>query len=476
MIKSNNLKIAIFSAECSPFIKVGGLGDVIGSLPIALKNLGLNVIIIIPYFKKIKINKKKKVSFKIKFNNKQEIVNIYQDKLPNSNLSIYFIDNRHYITSLPIYGNNSKKYLFFSFAAIEAMKQIKFQPDIIHGNDNQMGMISNLIKNFYNNKDDFFKKTKTIFTIHNLQYQGIRNSTILKYINNDFFKKFIRKNTLNFMEQAILTYDKITTVSPTYAKEILNPTYSYGLDKILKKRKNDLVGILNGIDENLFNPETDKFIKKNYNIKTLKNKIINKTYLQRIIGLPVNKKIPLIGMINRLVQQKGIDLITEKIIKLNSQFIILGTGDKKYEKYLIKLYKKYPTKLAVKIDFNLELAQQIYAGSDIFLMPSYFEPCGLGQMIAMKYGSVPIARDIGGLHDSIINYNSRSANCLKKANGFLFKDFSPDALHNTIEKALNIYYDYNKWILLQKNGMAQDFSWKKSAKKYLKLYKIALNK
>ncbi|MCK4554124.1 glycogen synthase, partial [Candidatus Parcubacteria bacterium] len=267
---------------------------------------------------------------------------------------------------------------------------------------------------------------------------------------------------INFMVQGVLNAGLINTVSPTYAKEITTSIYGASLDNIIKKRKNDLYGILNGIDIKFFNPSKDKFIKQKYSIKTLNKKTANKLALQKQLGLPPDKNIALIGFISRLVWQKGIELITEEIVKnTNCQFAILGTGQKKYEKQLKQLTKKYPDKFRAQIMFDIKLAQQIYASSDIFLMPSRFEPCGLGQMIAMRYGAAPIARATGGLDDTI---NTKV--------GFKFNDFSAEALLKTLQKALRVYYNQpKKWRDLQINGMKKDFSWNKSAKEYLKLYR-----
>ncbi|MFH1426942.1 MAG: glycogen/starch synthase, partial [Patescibacteria group bacterium] len=288
---------------------------------------------------------------------------------------------------------------------------------------------------------------------------------------------------INFMVQGILSADKITTVSPTYAKEILKPELGVGLDNILRKRKRNLSGILNGLDIDLFNPATDGNLKVNYSIEGEKpasvllrrSKAKNKTWLQKKVGLPVDENKALVGFVSRMVWQKGIDLISEEVVKNSDcQFIILGTGEERYHQHLRKLAKKYPDKFSAQIKFSVEIAQQIYGASDIFLVPSRYEPCGLTQMIAMRYGSVPVARATGGLKDTVFNLSGVKCQMsnVGGANGFVFKKFESKELEKTLQCALNIYYNKpKKWLKLQKNGMKKDFSWKKSAKEYAKLYK-----
>jgi len=462
------LKILMASAEIAPLAKVGGLADVVGSLPPALKKLGCDIRLIIPLYGSIdrKKYKLKKIYSNIKIPSAGKInkINLWQTKLPDTSILTYLIDAPKYFNAKTIYvkKNNAERFLFFSLASLYILPIVKFKPNIIHCHDFHTALIPDLLKS---SDYAFLKNIKTIFTIHNLNYQGktevgvlstgnlTKNS--LKSLNKD-----AQDGDINFMVQGILNADLINTVSPTYAKEITTSFYGAGLDKVIKKRKKDLYGILNGIDIKFFNPATDKYIKQNYTAKSLNKKAINKLALQKEIGLPQNKNIALIGLISRLVWQKGIELITEELNKLNCQFVILGTGQAKYEKHLKQLVKKYPDKFNVQIKFDIKLAQQIYAGSDIFLMPSRFEPCGLGQMIAMRYGTVPVVRITGGLADTVNNKV-----------GFCFKKFSPTALKKTIKKALGVYYNQpKKWQELQINGMSKDFSWDKSAKEYLKLY------
>jgi len=461
------LKIAFLSAECAPFSKVGGLADVVGSLPPALQKLGvLPVLFLITHsgvdLKKIKA--KKVDDCVVDFAGKVEVINIYKTKLSNSNVLVYFLSNKHFDKE-EVYGGGLKKFLLYSLAAPEVMETIKFKPDIIHLHDHQVAMVPNILKSVYDNV--WFDDTKTIFTIHNLNYQGKQNPTILKNIDSNIDKLAnvvddIKDGDINFMAQGILSADAITTVSPTYAKEILTKEHGANLEKVLKKRKRKLSGILNGLDIKQFDPANDNLITQKYSVKTLDKKNKNKLALQKKAKLPQNEKIPLVGFVSRLVYQKGIELISEDLVKnLDCQFVILGTGEKRYEDYLKKLSEKYPKKISPQIKFDLKTAQQIYAGSDIFLVPSRYEPCGLTQMIAMCYGSVPIVRTTGGLKDTV-----------NKKIGFTFKKFDSKELKKVLDKAIDIYNKKpRQWRRLQINGMKQDFSWDKSAEKYIELYR-----
>lgn len=465
----NKLKILMASSEIAPFAKAGGLADVVGSLPPALKRLGCDIRLIMPLYGAI--NREKYKIKKIYSNiavlsgNKIFKINLWQAKLPGSSVSVYFTEAPKYFKAVKIYTNinDSERFLFFSLACLSALPAVKFRPDIIHCHDYHTALIPDLLKV---SDDAYFKAVKTLFTVHNLNHQGKTEIKVLSTGNltKDSLRSLsedARDNDINFMAQGILNADLINTVSKNYGKEITASFYGAGLDKIIKKRKKDLYGILNGIDIDFFNPETDKYIEQKYSIKSLAKKTENKLALQKRLGLPQSKKIALAGIVSRLVWQKGFDLITEEFGKLDCQFAILGTGQPRYEKHFKELAKKYPDKFSAQIKFDAELAQQIYAGADVFLMPSRFEPCGLGQLIAMRYGAVPIVRATGGLADTVDGKT-----------GFRFKEFSPAALRRTIKKALNIYREQpEKWRELQKNGMKKDFSWNKPAKEYLKLYK-----
>ena len=489
----NKLKILMASAEIAPFAKVGGLADVVGSLPPALKKLGCDIRLIMPLYGSVNRKKYrlKKIGSDIEIYCGSGLakINLWQTKLPGSNVTVYFIEAPKYFGAKEIYAkkNNAERFLFFSLASLYILPTVKFKPDVIHCHDSHIALIPNLLKI---SRYDYFKNIKTLFTIHNLNYQGKTEIEVL--LTGNLTKNSLQSLTkdaqdgdINFMVQGVLNAGLINTVSPTYAKEITTSIYGASLDNIIKKRKNDLYGILNGIDIKFFNPSKDKFIKQKYSIRSLRKKTLNKLFLQKEFNLPENKNIALIGIISRLVWQKGFELIAEEIVKdLNCQFVILGTGQPKYENRLQKLTKKYPDKFSAQIKFDAKLAQQIYAGSDMFLMPSRFEPCGLGQMIAMRYGAVPVVRAVGGLADTVSDFKCRKSDFRHsistgnkfqmsyKANGFVFKKFDADSLYQALEKALFVYYENPQiWRQLQINGMKKDFSWDHSAKEYLKLYR-----
>jgi starch synthase len=444
---NNKLKILIATAEVAPIAKVGGLGDVIGALPKALKKLSLDARIIMPFYGLIDKNKYNikiiKPNIKIGANS----INLWQADLPASTVPVYLIEHSFfkgkeiYSTALADGSRNMEKFVFFSQTILESIKAINFKPDVIHLNDWHTAAVATLLKTSHKT-DRFFKQTKTLYTIHNLANQGIIGPK-------------------NYMAEGILNADLINTVSPTYAKEILTKEYSSGLKNILIGRKKQLYGILNGIDTGFFNPATDKLISQNYSLKNLKKKTANKLALQKKLGLPINKNVALVGLVSRLVWQKGLDLITENFSRLNCQFVFLGTGQAEYKQQLLNLSKKFPRQFNARIKFDEKLAHLIYAGADIFLMPSRFEPCGLGQMIAMRYATVPLVRATGGLADTVNNKT-----------GFIFKKYSSEELYKTINKVLAVFYKNKKfWLRLKINGMKYDSSWNKPASEYLKLYK-----
>lgn len=461
------------AAEMTPIVKVGGLADVVGALPKSLINLGCEVKIVIPFYgaidkKKYKINKL--CNAQVEINNKKEKISIWSMPLGHGSTEILFIKHDFFASKDVYLGskvktgpNDLERFAFFSKAALEAVKIINWQPDVVHCHDWHTALIPVYLKTVYK-EDLFFNNTRTLYTIHNLAMQGKANSLIIKYcqLPSVFptIKDDLLDNEINFMYQGIMNAGLINTVSPTYAKEILTAKQGQYLEKFLKQRKSDLSGILNGIDTDFFNPKTDKFLKNNYNQGSLAGKKNNKKLLQLEVGLPEASNVPVIGIISRFFPQKGIELINDKFAKLDCQFIFLGTGDKSLEKGLKSLAKNYPQKFSVQIKFDAGLAQRIYAGADIFLMPSLFEPCGLGQLIAMRYGTVPVVRTTGGLADTV---NQRV--------GFTFLQFDSNVLYKTLAEALKVYYfKPSTWKRLIQNGMKKDFSWHKSAKEYVKLY------
>jgi len=463
------LKILFAATECAPFIKVGGLADFVASLAKELKNLGLDVRIVIPFYQKIQ---KEELNFISDFYLDKERIAIWQGFLPKTEIPVYFLENKNYLTKGEIYPpfddfNGIKKFLFFSKTVLEIFKKINWQPEIIHCNEWETAFVIPLLK-----IKDRKSKVKNILTIHNLSLQGKWNAkevfNFLKLKGDEIGSLKIRDrdNDLNILEQGILNSDIVTTVSPTYSKEILTKEYGEGLEEDLKKKKP--VGILNGIDNEIFNPETDPNLKANYSQKNFENKKINKIDLQEILNFKKDEKIPLAGFISRLVRQKGLDLFEKVIpdfVKIGLQVVFLGMGEKKYEKMLFNFSKKYPKNISVNIKFDPVLAQKIYGGADFILMPSLFEPCGLVQMIAQRYGTIPIARKTGGLSDTIEDGKT----------GFLFEKYNTFEFLKAIKRGIFAFRDKSIWKKMVKRAMEKDFSWKKSAKKYLSLYKKLIN-
>lgn len=468
------MKILFVASECAPMAKVGGLADVIGSLPKTLKELGIDISVIIPLYGAIEIKKNKLNLFKdrveVEFGEKKEFFDLWRTKLPQSNVSLFLIDNKKffegdvYIEKDASSGGSeeeAKRFLFFSTAAIKAAELMK--SNILHCHDWHVGLIPYLIKKSNLN-------FKTLITIHNMGYQGIYSPKVVnQLLKTDFLE------TVNCLKEGILSADLINTVSPNYAKEILTKDFGFGLEKALKKRKKDLSGIINGLDETQFNPEIDPYVVKNYSIKNFKDKKENKNYLQKEC-FGKKSDLPLMGIIARLTPQKGFDLIRDifdALMKENIQMVLLGKGMKEFEDFFFEKSRQNPDKFFAKIGFDEKLAHQIYAGADMFLMPSHFEPCGLGQLIAMKYGAIPVARKIGGLKDTIENVKCKSQNEKSSATGtgFLFEKYESAQLLATIKKSLKLFENKKVWEQIQKNAMAQDFSWRNSAKEYLKIYK-----
>jgi len=476
-------KVLLAAAELTPLAKVGGLADVIGALPKALWGLKQDVRIVIPKYGIINpkkyLLKKIKSNITVRFEGKNEKINLYQTHLPDSKVIVYLIDHPKYLGAGDVYISadassdgsitEAHRFTFFTAAIPEIFKPLGWTPDVLHCHDWHVGMLAPLVK---------LKKIKTplLFTVHNLAYQGVyEKKRVFKMLGltsqtaNQLTSLKIHAHSkyLNYLEQSILNADFINTVSPNYAKEIITKEYGCGQEKNLKSRKKELSGILNGIDTERFNPETDPDIKFKFDHNSLNKKIKNKLALQKEAGFKPSSKTLLISVVGRLTEQKGFDImlpVMEKILKLKIQFVLLGTGDKSYEAEFKKLSKKY-NNFKAYLKFDAKLAQRIYASSDLFLMPSRFEPCGLGQMIAMRYGALPLVRATGGLKDTVTD--------LKKATGtgFVFSEYHKKTLYNTIVRASRFYYNHAlRWQNAQRRAMQQDFSWTNSAKKYLKIY------
>ena len=480
VLKDKKLKILIVAAELAPYASVGGLSRVIPQLARALRQRGHDVRIFMPKFGLIDEEKypldlvMKGLRVSTDFKQPPYLVcNVKSHQLLDS-LPVYFLENQEYYekrANVYGYSDDPRRWALLCRGVLEFVKNSAWVPDIIHANDWHTGIISNYLKTVYKN-DKKLSSIVSVFTIHNLAHQGMfdhRNVSEMDFDDgrsevSNFFSK--RLNKLNFLKRGVIYSDVINTVSEKYALEILTPEYGEGLDQLLLELRLKLSGIVNGIDVDEFDPETDPLIPENYNCQTLAKRETNKLALQKKLGLPKDKNIALAGLVSRLDWQKGVKLISEKFSGLNCQFVFLGTGQAEYEKHLKNLAKKYPDKFSANIFFNLGLAQEVYAGADIFMMPSRFEPCGLGQMIAMRYGTVPVVRNTGGLSDTV-----------NGSLGFKFNDFSEEALYKTLKKALNIYYNKpTGWKKMQKKGMRKDFSWDKSAREYLKLYKKLLGK
>lgn len=471
------MKILFAASESDPFIKTGGLGDVIGALPVALKNLSNDVRVIIPKYRDIKEEIKTKLkyidSFRVNVGWRNQYCGIFE--YDYEGVKFYLLDNEYYFKRSGLYGyyDDGEKFAFFSRAVLEFLKHIEWTPDIIHCNDWQTAMIPVLHKLEYI-KDEKFKNIKTVLSIHNLFFKGMFSPEILPELFGYDYEPFNNgslehNGAVSFLKGGINYSDKVLTVSKSYSEEIKTPEYGEGLDGLLRHREYLLEGIVNGIDYKEYNPETDKYINSNYSLETIENKYINKELLQKELNLSVNKETPMIGLVSRLTHQKGCDLIVkmlDKLLEEDVQVVILGTGDYIYEESFKSFTNKFKDKISVNITFSNDLAHKIYAASDMFLMPSLFEPCGLGQLIALRYGSIPIVRETGGLKDTIISYNEYD----ESGNGFSFKNYSADELLMITRYALNIFKDKNRWNKIIKSAMDSDSSWEKSAKEYIRVY------
>ncbi|MGL4847740.1 MAG: glycogen synthase GlgA [Clostridium sp.] len=472
------MKLLFVATEAYPFIRTGGLGDVIGALSKELAQNKLDDIrVIIPKYKDIKnIYKDSFTHLKHIFVNvgwRHQYCGI--DMLKKDNITFYFIDNKYYFDRDGLYGffDDGERFAFFDRAVLDILNSLNWFPDIVHCNDWQCGMIPVLYKLEYRHKDNY-RNIKFIYSIHNILFQGNFDKTMLGELFGYDMEQFNNgmlefHGGISYMKGGINYSDKVLTVSESYAKEIQTPEYGENLDGLLRSKRFNIRGILNGIDFDEYNPETDPHINLNYSCETLENKIKNKLELQKELSLEVNKDIPFIGLVTRLTSQKGLDLLMESIediISQNIQLVILGKGESIYEEFFNNLEIKYPNKVRTKLLFDNNLSHRIYAGIDIFLMPSKFEPCGLGQLIALRYGSIPIVRATGGLKDTVIPYNKYE----NTGNGFSFKNYSSTEFTNSILYALEIYKNTRLWKNLIKRAMLSDNSFEKAAKIYKELY------
>jgi starch synthase len=481
------MKILVAASESAPFAKTGGLGDVVGALPKALAALGHEVITFIPRYGTIDDD-----AFPLEALDWWLDIPIDQKKLPMSvemhrdkktGLQHYFICSDTYFDRRSLYidpktgsdyTDNDERFIFFSRGVLEAVRKIGFKPDIIHVHDWQAGLIPVYLRTHYE-RDVFFNGSKVVLTIHNLAYQGQFDRESFRKLNlpEELMRvtgPFEFYGKVNFLKAAIYYADKITTVSPRYAKEIQSsPDLGCGLEGVLKERSADLTGILNGVDYTVWSPSRDHYLPYSYHINNLSGKRMNRVELLGEAKLPIREKTPLIGIVSRMVDQKGFDLLAEaadRLFELNIQMIVVGTGDEKYHRLFTELERKYPDKLRVYLTFDEALAHRVEAGTDVFLMPSRFEPCGLNQMYSLKYGTVPIVRKVGGLADTVVDYNPVTG----EGTGFVFEDYTPDALLAAVRRAVELYARKRAWTKLMKAGMRQDFSWEKSARQYSQLF------
>ncbi|WP_300260760.1 glycogen synthase GlgA [Clostridium sp.] len=471
------MRVLFATSEANPFIKTGGLGDVMGALPKELRRKGIDARVILPKYSAIKGNFLEKLSFKkwfmVPVGWRKQYCGIYECECDG--VIYYLLDSEFYFHRDGLYGegDDDERFAFFDRAVLETLKEINWCPDIIHCNDWQTGMIPVLHKLEYS-KDPFYKDIKTVTSIHNLLFQGNFSADILPELFGYDYEPIINGSLefyggMSFMKGAINYSDRILTVSETYAKEIQTPYFGENLDGLLREREYALKGIVNGIDYDEFNPNNDSLIVKTFSVQNIDDKVLNKLALQKELGLPINENIPMISIVSRLTNQKGCDLIVNiahKLLQRNVQLVILGTGDYNYENHFRGLQEIYPTKVSANIKFDNVLAHRIYASSDIFLMPSLFEPCGLGQLIALRYGAIPIVRETGGLKDTIHPYNKYNG----IGNGFSFTNYNHNDLMYVIELALETYDNKEIWRSLIVQAMDSDNSWNKSAQKYKELY------
>ncbi|KWX78440.1 glycogen synthase [Paenibacillus riograndensis] len=469
------MKVLFAAAEAHPFVKTGGLADVIGALPKALKGVGVDVRVILPKYKGIpekfvsQMEHVAALSVPVGWRNQYcGIERIIYDGIP-----VYFIDNEYYFGRDGIYGymDDGERFSFFNRAVLECLETLDFQPNVLHCHDWHAAVIPMLLQGHYRH-NPLYAEIRTVFTIHNLLYQGVFPYSVLGELlglDDSYFLGVEYYGNVNFMKAGIVYSDHITTVSPTYSEEIRTAYYGYGLDGLLSSRADSLSGIVNGIDTKIYNPASDPQIYTRYRTNLAK-KAENKIALQQELGLPVAPYIPLVAMVTRLVDSKGLDLLTRVLDELlyydDIQFVLLGTGDAVYERWFREAQWRYPTKLSSQILFSDALSRKIYAASDLFLMPSKFEPCGIGQLLALRYGSIPVVRETGGLNDTVHSYNEETG----EGNGFTFKDYNAHDMMYTLRRAVSFYHKPEHWKKVTKNAFAGDYSWNVSAQQYMDIY------
>lgn len=477
------MNVIFVIAEAAPFLQVGGLGEVGSSLPLALHKLGVDVRVIMPKYKKIpnhfRQQFQKICEFKVPLGWRCQYCGL--EEVAYQGIQYYFIDNEYYFNRQSIYDEDDKaeQFAFFSRASLESLLHIsECKPDILHCHDWPTALIPLMIRAFCQ-QDPLHCQLKTVFTIHNLAYQGIFPKKVVQDVlklDKPFCAEHLMEQdgSIKFMKAALCYADQITTVSPTYAREIQNTYFGCGLEKCLQLHSESLKGILNGLNYDVYNPNNDPYLKVPY-LNSTQPKLDNKLYLQSLLNLPIRSDVPLLGMVTRLVEAKGIDLLThilEEIMFLDVQFVILGTGDKNYETALHDFAEKHPEKLAMCTSYSDELAHKIYAAADLVIIPSRYEPCGMSQMAAMRYGAIPIVRNTGGLCDTVISWEKDP----EHGNGFSFDNYNAHELLYTIQRAVKLFRtDQQAWKQIQHNARHKDFKWENSAKAYLDLYESLLS-
>ena len=480
--KKNKLKVLFAASECLPFVKTGGLADVAGALPKQLCRDGADARVVLPFYKPIKekyrMQCKHVCDFILRLGWRSQYCGVEQ--LTLEGITYYFIDNEYYFARGQIYGeyDDAERFAYYSKAVLEVLPDLEWKPDVINCNDWQTALVP-VYYNLMFASRPFYENIKTVFTIHNIQYQGRYGREILEYVlgidDAHFRSGFMAMDgDVNLMKAAIVASTAVTTVSPTYANEIQTEYYGYRLDSVLRMNSYKLHGILNGINMDAFNPETDSKIFKNYGPNNPQDKLVNKTELLKLCGLEGDANTPVIGIVTRFVDQKGLDLVEAvlpDILADDVRLIVLGTGDYRYEQMFIEAKRRWPDKVSASIMFSGDLANRIYAGADMFLMPSKFEPCGLAQMIALRYGTIPIVRETGGLKDTVHAFVDYAGT----GNGFTFASYNAHDMLHVIREACGVFR-FNKpaWSKLIMQGMQSDFSWGSSADKYIEVYKTAM--
>lgn len=478
------MKVLMAVSEGAPFIRTGGLGDVAGALPAALeslkiKGLKMDCRVVMPLYEDIPAEYRQTMRFLghtyVDLSWRRQYLGVFEYTV--NGVTYYFIDNEYYFKRKGLYGHydDGERFAFFSKAVLEMSSITGFVPDIIHSNDWHTALIPVFLDIFYRGAEGY-ANTRTVLTIHNIEFQGQYDEILMGDILGipDDWRDVVEFNgNVNYLKAGIERANVVTTVSKTYAEELRDPFYARGLSGILDARRFKIRGVVNGIDTEKYNPLTDPDLAVNYRLKDVERRVGNKEAVCELLNLPFNPERPLMVMISRLTEQKGIDLVTavlDEMLAADMQFVVLGTGDWKYETVMKNAEKRHSSKMCAVTNFNPALAAKLYGAADLFLMPSKFEPCGLGQMIAMRYGAVPVVRETGGLKDTVEPFNPVTG----EGTGFTFKEYRPDDMLDAVWRALGIYFDKTLWKKVRSNGMKRDSGWKKSAREYVNIYKEIL--